>query len=85
MRRLGRILAYIFWIAGLTLVLYPFVSSWIKERVYNEDFKLYQENIMTQDWQEELEEAERYNIGLTQKGNFFYDVFGEERPEGLQD
>lgn len=40
---------------------------------------------MTQQWQEELEAAERYNIGLSQEGNFFYDVFGDERPEELED
>ena len=85
MRRLGRIIAYILWIAGLALLLYPFVSSWIHGNVSNEAFEHYQETVMTQQWQEELEAAERYNIGLSQKGNFFYDVFGDERPEELQD
>ena len=58
MRRLGRIFAYVFWLAGLTLVLYPFVSSWIHGRTTSAEFKVYQETVMTQDWEDELQAAE---------------------------
>ncbi len=85
MRRLGRIVAYIFWLAGIGLILYPFVSSWIHGRISNEAYEGYQETVMNQDWQEELDAAEAYNIGLNQNGNFFYDVFGDEEPEELED
>ena len=85
MRRLGRIFAYVFWLAGLTLVLYPFVSSWIHGRTTSAEFKVYQETVMTQDWEDELQAAEMYNIGLNQGGNFFYDVFGDEKPVELED
>lgn len=85
MKRLGRIFAYVFWIAGLTLLLYPFVSSWIHGRISNEQFEAYQDTVMAKDWTEELKAAEEYNIGLNQDGNFFYDVFGDERPENLED
>lgn len=40
---------------------------------------------MSQDWEDELQAAEMYNIGLNQDGNFFYDVFGDEKPEELED
>ena len=85
MKRLGRIFAYLFWLAGLGLLLYPFVTSWLYERVSNEQFELYQEAVMSRNWEEELAAAEAYNVGLNLDGNFFYDVFGDERPEELED
>lgn len=85
MRNFGRVLAYVLWLAGLSVLLYPFVSSWIHGRVSNEEFEQYQETIMTQSWREELKAAEEYNFGLSQDDNFFYDVFGDTRPEELED
>ena len=85
MRRLGRVFAYLFWLAGIALLLYPFVTSWMYERVSNEQFEHYQEMVMSRNWQKELADAEAYNAGLNLDGNFFYDVFGDERPEELED
>lgn len=85
MRKLGRIFAYLFWLAGLTILLYPLISSWLHGQVSSKEFEAYQETVMKENWSAELAAAEEYNVGLTRNNNFFYDVFGDEKPEELED